>query len=83
MEVDFNPSPKPIAIPFSPSLEDAIYDISKYDESVYGSSLKIKGKWQNVSNIGYWGSLHMAIKTRAAEAHIYSYDVAVEAGGVL
>jgi hypothetical protein len=83
MEVDFNPSPRPITIPFSPSLEDAIYDISKYDESVYGSGLKIKGKWQNVSNIGYWGSLHIAIKTRAAEAHIYSYDVAVEAGGVL
>lgn len=83
MEVDFvlPPTDFPLSIPIT--TPGAVYGVGKYDECVYGGTLVVKRTWQNLSGMGYWGSLHMKVKTSQADIRIYSYDVMVEAGGNL
>lgn len=81
MEVDFNLAPYGFSLPIPLNTPGAIYDINNYDECVYGGSLSVKKTWQNVSGMGYWGSLHMKFSTNQADVRIYSYDIMVEAGG--
>lgn len=81
MEVDFNLSPYNFTLPIPLNTPGAVYDFGKYDECVYGGSLTVKKTWQNISGMGYWGSLHIKIQTFQADIRIYSYDIMVEAGG--
>jgi len=81
IEVDFDLRLNEVAMPFIEDLPVAIYGTSEYGDSVYGGTLTVKKRWQNLSGMGYWGSLHMKFETTYADVRIYSYDMMIEAGG--
>jgi hypothetical protein len=81
MEVDFNLRPGEVSVPFSFSTDAGVYGVAKYGTSSYGGAITIKNEWKNVTGMGYWGSLHMVVKTKVADVRIYSYDLNVESGG--
>jgi hypothetical protein len=81
MELDFNLSTKDFSTPTVLQLPTAIYGTSLYGSSVYGGQLQVKKVWANVSGMGYWGSLHIKMKTQYADVRLYSYDLTIAAGG--
>ena len=81
MELDFNISIKDFTTPTVLQLPTAIYGTSTYDASVYGGQIQVKKVWANVSGMGYWGSLHIKMKTQYADVRLYSYDLTIAAGG--
>jgi hypothetical protein len=81
MELDFNLSIKDFSTPGVVQLPTAIYGTSKYDQSVYGGQIQVKKVWASVSGMGYWGSLHIKMKTKFADVRLYSYDLTIAAGG--
>ena len=81
MEIDFNLTPDQVTLPIVIQSPVGTYDDSDYDECVYGGNITIKRRWQNLSGMGYWGSLHIQIEAQYADIRLYSYDVMVEAGG--
>lgn len=83
IELDFDLSPKDVSLPIVLQSPTAVYGTAKYGESVYGGYLTIKRKWQNLSGMGYWGSLHIQIQSKFADVRLYSYDMMIEAGGNL
>jgi len=81
MELDFNLSIKDFSTPGVVQLPTAIYGTDKYDQSVYGGQIQVKKVWASVSGMGYWGSLHIKMKTKFADVRLYSYDLTIAAGG--
>lgn len=81
MEVDFNLNPNTINFPFVVSAPSAIYGTSVYGSSFYGGSISVRNEWKSTSGLGYWGSLHIKIKTSAADVRVYSVDIVTESGG--
>ena len=81
MEVDFNLNPSVINIPFTLNTPFAVYGSSTYGSSVYGGQMSVKSDWKSTSGIGYWGSLHVKVKTSVADVRLYSIDVVTESGG--
>jgi hypothetical protein len=83
MEMDFNLNPSAVDAPTVLDLPVAMYGTAKYDEAVYGGQILIRKQWKNLSGMGYWGSLHIKIKTNQADVRFYSYDMNIETGGNL
>lgn len=81
MELDFNLSIKDFSTPSVVQLPTAIYGTALYGSSVYGGQIQVKKVWANVSGMGYWGSLHIKMKTKFADVRLYSYDLTIAAGG--
>ena len=81
IEIDFDLSPEQVTLPIVIQSPVGTYDDSEYDECVYGGNITIRRRWQNLSGMGYWGSLHIQIEAKYADIRLYSYDVMVEAGG--
>ena len=83
IELDFNTIPDIVNLPIELESPYGLYGTAKYGESIYGGSVTVRRKWQNLSGMGYWGSFHIQIQTRFADVRVYSYDMAVESGGNL
>lgn len=83
IELDFDLAPKDVTLPIVVENPVAIYGTALYGSSVYGGNIDIKRKWQNLGGLGYWGSLHVQIKTTYSDIRFYSYDMMIEAGGNL
>ena len=81
IETDFKLPNYPISIPFNPSDNQAYYDESRYDESVYSGELSISAEWQGVQALGFWASPHTQITRRVGDIRLYSYDLVIESGG--
>lgn len=81
MELDFNLSIKDFSTPSVVQLPTAIYGTALYGSSVYGGQIQVKKVWANVSGMGYWGSLHIKMKTKYADVRLYSYDLTIASGG--
>jgi hypothetical protein len=81
MELDFNLSPNEVTLPVVIESPVGIYGLSTYGTAIYGSSISIRKRWQNLSGIGYWGSMHIRLQTKYADLRLYSYDMMIEAGG--
>jgi hypothetical protein len=81
MELDFNLNTNAFTTPSVVQQPTAIYGTSTYDNSVYGGQIQVKKVWAGVSGIGYWGSLHIKMKTKYADVRLYSYDLTIQAGG--
>jgi hypothetical protein len=81
MEVDFNLRPGEVSLPFVFDTAAGLYGTATYGTSVYAGNITIKNEWKNVSGMGYWGSLHIKVKTKVSDVRIYSYDLNIESGG--
>jgi hypothetical protein len=81
MELDFNLNTKEFTTPSAVQQPTAVYGTSLYGSSVYGGQIQVKKVWANVSGMGYWGSLHIKMKSKYADVRLYSYDLTVAAGG--
>lgn len=80
-EVDFDLGLNEVSMPFQESLATGIYGVSTYGDCVYGGALAVKKRWQNLSGMGYWGTMHMKFETTYSDVRIYSYDMMIESGG--
>jgi len=83
IELDFDLAPNDVTLPIVVQNPTAVYGTSLYGSSIYGGNLTIQRRWQNLSGMGYWGSLHMQIETTYADVRLYSYDMMIESGGNL
>lgn len=83
IEIDFDLAAPNFNLPINISLPTGYYGDNNYDDCVYGGNLVIKRKWQNLSGMGYWGSLHIQIESTYADVRFYSYDMMIESGGNL
>ena len=83
MILDFDLSPNDATLPIVIQSPTGVYGEDNYGECVYGGNITIKRRWQNLSGLGYWGSLYMQIESKFADVRVYSYDMMIEAGGNL
>lgn len=81
MELDFNLNPSDVSLPILIESAASTYGSSAYDTAIYGGNIQIKRKWQNLSGMGYWGSLHIKFQTKVSDIRLYSYDMMIESGG--
>lgn len=81
IELDFNLNPNAFSLPTLLDVSAAIYGSGIYGSSYYGGNITVRQRWQNLSGIGYWGSMHIRVQTQYSDVRIYSYDMMVEAGG--
>ena len=81
MELDFNLNPNDVTLPITIDSPVAFYGTSAYGSSTYGGNITIRKRWQNLSGMGYWGSLHIKFQTNISDIRLYSYDMMIESGG--
>jgi hypothetical protein len=82
--VDYNgvnptyaPDPTPLGYNF------AVWDVSFWDEALWGQNAIPFLRWYNVGNIGMAGAIAMSIKVATPNAIWIATDLVMESGGVL
>lgn len=81
VELDFNLNSNPVTLPIYFDNTAGVYGTATYGSSYYGGSIAVKRRWQNLSGIGYWGSMHIKLESKYSDIRLYSYDMMIESGG--
>lgn len=69
-------------IPITSSASGSLWDVSHWDEAVWGGSLNVYADWYGAEAVGYTGSL-VIDTTCPGDTFLASIDYLVELGGVL
>ena len=84
INTDFNTQSQLGQVAFSPSAYSVgIWDISDWDEAVWGGTLTVNKDWQGVTGIGYCASISLNVASQNIEVHWASTDFVMERGGVI
>ena len=84
INTDFNTQSQLGQVAFSPSAYSVgIWDISDWDEAVWGGTLTVNKDWQGVTGIGYCASISLNVASQNIEVHWASTDYVMERGGVI
>jgi len=84
VNTDFDTQSQLGQVAFSPSAYSVgLWDISDWDEAVWGGTLTVNKDWQGVTGIGYCGSISLNVASQNIEVHWASTDFVMEKGGVI
>jgi hypothetical protein len=82
VDVDFVYRAPTGAISF-PAAAGAIWDTSKWDESVWGGSVTLNSNWYTVNGIGFAIAPHILISTASATVKVAAFDFTYKQGAIL
>lgn len=84
ISVDFDTQNNLSQISFNPTIaRTGKWDISVWDNALWGGGLAITKVWQGVTGLGFSGSINMSVASSGIEMHWASTDYVMEGGGVL
>ena len=84
INTDFDTQSQLGQVAFSPSAYSVgLWDISDWDEAVWGGTLTVNKDWQSVTGIGYCASISLNVASQNIEVHWASTDFVMEKGGVI
>jgi hypothetical protein len=82
INVDFNINDITYPLTFSPS-PYGVWDVDKWDATLWGGSLYVLQNWQGLNGVGYYGAPVVKIASQGLQVRWVSTDVVVESGAIL
>lgn len=82
LNTDYATDPPTATLTFTPSTA-ASWDVSEWDESVWGGGLSIIKNWQKLGAAGIAGAIHIKIAQKDIETRWAGTDFVYEAGGTV
>lgn len=82
MNVDYDLS-APVGVPTTAITNASVWDTAKWDVDKWGGALRAEHNWQTVAGIGFAGSLHIQITSKADSIKWLATDFVYERGAII
>jgi hypothetical protein len=84
LSIDFDTQSQLGSVTFNPASQtQAVWDVAKWDQNIWGGGLITSKVWQGVTGLGFSGSINLNAVSQNIELHWASTDYVMEKGGVL